>query len=132
MYFSSRLTTGLVFAVVLAIALWTFGVPNVQAKTPQYGYGCGCCVQKPVVPQSCRAARPMCCKSAPVAVERAKPVPEPEPAPVVTPTPEPMPAPPAPVTEAPKELPKTASPMGLIGLLGLLSITGYFTQFFRR
>jgi LPXTG-motif cell wall-anchored protein len=41
---------------------------------------------------------------------------------------------PAPIPETtPKELPKTASPMGLIGLIGFLSVTGgYVTRFFRR
>ena len=42
---------------------------------------------------------------------------------VVEPTPE----------TTPKELPKTASPMGLIGLIGFLSATGgYVARFFRR
>jgi hypothetical protein len=31
-----------------------------------------------------------------------------------------------------KELPKTASPMSLLGLIGLLSMSGYVTRFFRR
>jgi len=68
-----------------------------------------------------------------VIIERAKPEPEvevfvepapaplPEPAPIVTPAPEP-----------PKELPKTASSMDLLGLIGLLSAAGYTTRFFRR
>jgi hypothetical protein len=77
-------------------------------------------------------------------IERAKPT---EPAPVVEPTPaptvEPTPAPtpeisilqveptPAPV-EKPKALPKTASDLSLIGLIGLVStMTGYMTRFFR-
>jgi hypothetical protein len=34
--------------------------------------------------------------------------------------------------EAPRHLPKTASPMGLIGLIGLASMSGYVTRFFRR
>jgi hypothetical protein len=35
--------------------------------------------------------------------------------------------------QKPKELPKTASPLELIGLLGLVSIPGsYLTQLFRR
>jgi hypothetical protein len=39
---------------------------------------------------------------------------------------------PAPETK-PKELPRTASPMGLIGLIGLVSMTGgYVARFFRR
>jgi len=39
---------------------------------------------------------------------------------------------PAPV-EKPKELPRTASPLSLIGLLGLMSMSGYTTtRFFRR
>ena len=80
-------------------------------------------------------------------VTRAKP--EPEPAPVYEPTPAPAPTPipviivpetpaptpaPAPVPEVPaaKHLPKTASPMPLVGLVGLLSMTGFSTRFFRR
>lgn len=78
-------------------------------------------------------------------IERTKPT-EPMPAPTVeappAPTPEiaivqvqPAPAPveptPAPV-EKPKELPKTAGELNLIGLVGLLStMTGYMTRFFR-
>src|SRR4029453_16944622 len=38
---------------------------------------------------------------------------------------------PAPV-EKPKELPRTASPIPLIGLIGLLSMSGYATRLFRR
>jgi LPXTG-motif cell wall-anchored protein len=35
--------------------------------------------------------------------------------------------------EKPRELPKTASPMGLLGLIGLISLSGsYLTGFFRR
>jgi hypothetical protein len=61
----------------------------------------------------------------PVEIERTKPTPAPE----VAPMPEPTPAPP----EPPKELPKTASPMSLIGLIGLLSCTtGCLTRFLRR
>jgi hypothetical protein len=83
-------------------------------------------------------------------IERAKPI-EPEPAPVIEPTPaptvEPTPAPtpeisilqveptPAPTptpVEKPKALPKTASDLSLIGLIGLVStMTGYVTRFFR-
>jgi hypothetical protein len=190
MYVSSRLTTGLVFAVVIAIALWTFGVPTAQAKTPQGS--CSTCAQ-PAPTQSCltcpedpkeirkaekeaahaqheaeedqaRAAKEaaharheaaedckrqpscMCCapveKETAIVIERVKPQPVPEPSPAVTPMPEPAPVPepepvvitppPAPEPEAPKELPKTASPMGLIGLVGLASMAGYLTQFFRR
>jgi hypothetical protein len=43
------------------------------------------------------------------------------------PAPEPMPEP-----EKPKELPKTSSPMDLLGLVGLVSMSGYMTRFFRR
>ena len=61
----------------------------------------------------------------------------PAPAPEVTPTPAPEVAPPAPMPEAtrekPKELPKTASPLDLIGFIGLVSMSGgYLTRFFRR
>jgi hypothetical protein len=45
-----------------------------------------------------------------------------EPAPVQTTEP----------TPRPTRLPKTASPMGLIGLIGLVSMTGYVTRFFRH
>jgi hypothetical protein len=92
------------------------------------------------------------------AVAAATPEPQPEPEPVIIrskPEPEPIaeaapqPAPvveeqqvvlleptPAPVTEPapvekPKELPRTASPLSLIGLIGLLSMSGYATRFFR-
>ena len=76
-------------------------------------------------------------------IERAKPT---EPAPVVEPTPAPTVEPtPAPIPEAaiievapeapeamPKALPKTASDLSLIGLVGLVStMTGYLTRFFR-
>ena len=68
-------------------------------------------------------------------IERAKPT---EPAPVVEPTPAPIPeaaiievAPEAPEA-MPKALPKTASDLSLIGLVGLVStMTGYLTRFFR-
>jgi hypothetical protein len=90
------------------------------------------------------------------AVAEVTPQPVPQPAPEIT-RPEPAPLaettpqqptveeqvaivqpPPAPSTEAapvekPKELPRTASPMSLIGLIGLLSMSGYTTtRFFRR
>jgi hypothetical protein len=60
----------------------------------------------------------------------------PAPAPAeVAPAPAPAMTPPAPMPETqekPKELPKTASPMDLIGLVGLLSMSGaYLTRFFR-
>ena len=70
---------------------------------------------------------------------RSKPAPEP--APIAQPTPEPVveykvveatpmtapiPAPEEPKAK-PEHLPKTASPMGLIGLIGLVSMTGYVT-----
>jgi LPXTG-motif cell wall-anchored protein len=58
-----------------------------------------------------------------------EPTPAPEPTPEVT-----LPPPPAPIAEAqpPKELPRTASPMSLIGLIGLLSMSGSLAGFFRR
>jgi LPXTG-motif cell wall-anchored protein len=43
------------------------------------------------------------------------------------PAPQPEPAPPT-----PKELPRTASPMELVGLVGLLSMSGFATGYFRR
>jgi len=218
MYVSSRLTGGVVFAVALALALWNFGIPNVQAKTAQHSCPTPTCMATPAPPlQSCltcpvdpkevkrqqkeaehaahEAAEEQarmqkeaehaqheaaedcerrqkelahaqheadearakladkqakvndlsfCCLREPVMqktettieIERAKPepLPEPEPAPVVTPTPEPMPTPeaapapeptPPPVMEEPKELPETSSPMGLIGFVGVLSMTGW-------
>jgi hypothetical protein len=75
------------------------------------------------------------------AITRAKPEPAPEPA--VQPAPEPkveeevaviQPETPAPIEEPkPVKLPKTASPLDLIGLIGLLSLTGgSVSRFFRR
>jgi LPXTG-motif cell wall-anchored protein len=72
-----------------------------------------------------------------------EPTPEPAPAPevapppvVVIPAPEVTPAPapiPEPPQETPKELPKTASSLDLLGLIGLLSTSGsYLIGFFRR
>ena len=60
----------------------------------------------------------------------------PAPAPEVTPTPAPEVAPSAPVPESnlekPKELPKTASPLDLIGLIGLVSSAGsYLIGYYR-
>jgi cell division protein FtsN len=87
----------------------------------------------------------MCCKpsepvaeSKPVESETSIAIVEPTPAPEVTPPPAPAPQvtlpPPAPIAEyqPPKELPRTASPMSLIGLVGLLSMSGSLTGFFRR
>ena len=74
----------------------------------------------------------------PAEVERTKPEPTPTaPAPdvtIITPAPAPEPAPAPAVTqtapeapqEEPKQLPKTASPLDLIGLIGLLSTSGSF------
>ena len=73
---------------------------------------------------------------------RTKPEPVPvtpeprlEETPSVTPAPEPAPAPETapPISQVqPKELPKTASPLELIGLIGIASsITGYMGRFFR-
>jgi hypothetical protein len=60
----------------------------------------------------------------------------PAPAPEVTPTPAPEVAPSAPMPETrqekPKELPKTASPLELIGLIGLLSSSGSYLIGSRR
>ena len=78
-------------------------------------------------------------------IERTKPMEEPTPAPptpvVETPQPTPAPTPEIVIVEqakvvetpaAPKELPKTASPLSLFGLIGLLStMTGYLTRYFR-
>jgi hypothetical protein len=81
------------------------------------------------------------------AIVQSRPEPEPiaqapapvsEPAPVVenkeviiaevTPAPAPTPEEP----QKPKQLPRTASPLSLIGLIGLMSMSGYVTRFFRR
>ena len=78
-------------------------------------------------------------------VTRSKPEPEPLPEPITqvqpqtvteeqvavlelpsTPAAEPAPS------EKPKELPKTASPFNLIGLIGLMSMSGYATSLFRK
>jgi hypothetical protein len=82
----------------------------------------------------------------PATVERAKPEPIPStpapieetpsvtPPPALTPAPAPAPEPAPPISEEvkPKELPKTASPLELIGLVGLTSsLTGCMTRFFR-
>ena len=81
-----------------------------------------------------------CAPTATETVVEITPVPQPEepvlskpepPAPIVQETPAPAPAPVTP-TEEPRHLPKTASPMGLIGLIGLASMSGYVTRFFRR
>ena len=63
----------------------------------------------------------------PVAPQRAEAAPAPLPAPVAE-TPAPAPALPAPVatTGIEEPLPKTASPLAVIGLLGLLSVAGSF------
>ena len=62
--------------------------------------------------------------------------PEPQTPPQVTPTPAPEVAPSAPMPEAtqekPKELPKTASPLELFGLIGLLSSAGSYLIGSRR
>jgi hypothetical protein len=71
----------------------------------------------------------------PIAETRPQPEPEQQvviletpPAPVTEPAPAPAPEP----VEKPKQLPRTASPFSLIGLIGLLSMSGYATRFFRR
>jgi hypothetical protein len=77
-------------------------------------------------------------RSKPEPVPEAAPTPEPTPEPAVEPIPEPPPPPVAPApaptepTPAPKELPNTSSPMSLLGLIGLVSMSGYLTRFFRR
>ncbi len=89
-------------------------------------------------------------KPEPQPAEPAQPAPSTQPTPSTdqnrempsaTPTPAPTPAPPAApsMTESeqtqskPKELPKTAGSLDLLGLIGLASMTGsYLTRFFRR
>jgi LPXTG-motif cell wall-anchored protein len=72
----------------------------------------------------------MCCKPAEPVAEAAPPP--------LPPPPEPeraKPTPPAPIEEPapPPELPKTASPLSLIGLIGLaFTSSGYLIQLFRR
>jgi hypothetical protein len=66
----------------------------------------------------------------PAPVTEPAPTPAPEPAPTVTPRPEPQAAP-APAPE--EKLPRTATPLPLIGLSGLLSLAaGLSTRLFRR
>jgi len=81
-----------------------------------------------------------CCPSQEPVAEAQPPEPEPSVA-IITPLPAPeptpevtLPPPPAPIAEAqpPKELPRTASPMSLIGLIGSLSMSGSLAGFFRR
>jgi cell division protein FtsN len=84
-----------------------------------------------------------CCRPEPVAeatppepettIAIVEPIPAPEPAPAPRPVVT-LPPPPEPIAqpEPPKELPRTASPMGLIGLIGLLSMSGSLAGWFRR
>jgi translation initiation factor IF-2 len=77
-------------------------------------------------PEICRTKpepAPVVEQPAPVIIEKEVVVEAP---PAPAPAPEPAPAP------APEKLPKTASPMDLIGLIGLVSMTGGFVRRFRR
>ena len=84
-------------------------------------------------PDNLRELDVLTAKLVPVVIPRpaaqpapAEPAPRAEPRPTPTPTPQaPMPPPPAP--EAPKKLPKTASPVPAMGLVGLLSLAVGFT-----
>ena len=72
---------------------------------------------------------PVVAPPTPAAAATPAPAPRPAPAPAAEPRPSPAPAPvaapaPAPAPEAPKKLPKTASPLPAIGLAGLLSFAG--------
>ena len=70
---------------------------------------------------------PVVAPPTPAAAATPAPAPRPAPAPAAEPRPSPAPAPaaaPAPAPEAPKRLPKTASPLPAIGLAGLLSFAG--------
>jgi len=72
---------------------------------------------------------PVVAPPTPAAAATPAPAPRPAPAPAAEPRPSPAPAPaaapaPAPAPEAPKKLPKTASPLPAIGLAGLLSLAG--------
>jgi hypothetical protein len=72
---------------------------------------------------------PVVAPPTPAAAATPAPAPRPAPAPAAEPRPSPAPAPaaapaPAPAAEAPKRLPKTASPLPAIGLAGLLSFAG--------
>jgi LPXTG-motif cell wall-anchored protein len=72
----------------------------------------------------------------PVAAATPAPAPLPPLAPAAAPRPRPAPAPaaaPAPAPEAPRSLPKTASPLPAIGLAGVLSLAGSLVlRSFRR
>lgn len=212
MYVSSKLATGRLLAIALAIILWSLVIPAQKANAEKKNHtsqdvqkGCQTCPVDPKViakqkkaeehaqheaAEACqrrqkeiahaqheaeeaqaRAAEKQqavaelgggMCKSTETASEektqpepdisRVKPTPEPAPvviAPVPVPVPETPPAPtvqptPAPAPEEtspappeapskPKAMPKTASPLSLIGLIGLVSMSGgYLTRFFRR
>jgi hypothetical protein len=82
---------------------------------------------KAVVCTTCTPVAPACPAPEISAVE---PTPAPE-APstaaiIIVPAPQPEPS------QPPKELPRTASPMELVGLVGLLSMSGFATGYFRR
>ena len=83
-------------------------------------------------PDNLRELDVLTAKLVPVVIPRpaAQPAPAPEPAaPVARPTPTPTPTPmaPEPPPPTPKKLPKTASPVPAMGLVGLLSLAVGFT-----
>jgi len=84
-------------------------------------------------PDNLRELDVLTAKLVPVVIPRpaAQPAPAPEPAPAAAPRPTPAPAPtpmaPEPPPPAPKKLPKTASPVPAMGLVGLLSLAVGFT-----
>ena len=83
-------------------------------------------------PDNLRELDVLTAKLVPVVIPRPAAQPAPEPAaPAARPTPTPAPAPtpmaPEPPPPAPKKLPKTASPVPAMGLVGLLSLAVGFT-----
>jgi len=88
--------------------------------------GAACCAA-PTATETVVEITPVPQPEEPVIQSKVEPLPLPQEKPVIQETP-----PAAPTPEAPRHLPKTASPMGLIGLIGLASMSGYLTRFFRR
>jgi hypothetical protein len=84
-------------------------------------------VECPVTKEEAATPAPAACEPTP----EATPTPEPTPVPEAAPTPVPSPETAPPISEEvkPKELPKTASPLELIALIGIASsAAGYLTR----
>jgi hypothetical protein len=82
-------------------------------------------VECPSTKEEAATPAPAVCEPTPEVTPTPEPAPVPEAAP--TPAPAPEPAPPISQEVAPKELPRTASPLDLIGIIGLVSTaTGYY------